>query len=272
MPRWFAAIAVAIAVLATVPACAETPFITLASTTSTENSGLFAYLLPKFRADRGIDVRVIAVGTGQAIRIARNGDADVLLVHHRASEDKFVAAGYGVDRRDVMYNDFVIVGPKSDPAGIAGAPDAVQALRQIAAAQAPFLSRADDSGTNKKERELWAAAGIDIDAHSGTWYRETGSGMGATLNTTAAMSGYTLSDRGTWLGFRNKGDLTILIEGDRDLFNPYGVILVNPARFPHVKEAAARTFIDWLVGPEGQAAIAEFRLEGQQAFWPNAGS
>ena len=214
------------------PAVAGERFITLASTTSTDNSGLFATLLPRFEAASGIAVHVVAVGTGQALRLAARGDADVLLVHDRAGEDKFVAEGNGVDRRDVMYNDFVIVGPKADPAGIAGLGDGPGALRRIAQAAAIFVSRGDDSGTNRKERRLWQAAGIDPARASGTWYREAGAGMGATLNIAAAMGAYTLADRATWLSFRNKGPLVVLVEGDRRLFNPYGVILVNPAPIP----------------------------------------
>ncbi len=252
------------------PAAAGERFITLASTTSTQNSGLFDYLLPKFTARTGIEVRVVAVGTGQAIRLAERGDADVLLVHHRPSEDRFVAEGYGVDRRDVMHNDFVLVGPAADPAGVRGLGDVAAALARIAAAGAPFVSRGDDSGTHKKERELWRAAGIDPGAASGTWYREAGAGMGATLNLAAGMGAYTLSDRATWVAFGNKGDLAILVEGDARLANPYGVILVNPARHAHVKEADGRAFIDWLTGPEGQAAIAAFRVAGQQLFFPDA--
>jgi len=245
-------------------------FITVASTTSTENSGLFGHLLPLFTARTGIEVRVVAVGTGQAIKLARNGDADVLFVHHKPSEEKFVAEGFGVKRYDVMYNDFVLVGPKADPAGIRGMKDVAAALKKIAAAEAPFASRGDDSGTHKKERALWRAAGIDVAAVSGTWYRETGAGMGATLNTAAAMNAYTLSDRGTWLAFANKADLDILVAGDTRLFNPYGVTLVNPARHPHVKAEDGQAFIDWLISPEGQAAIAAFRVGGQQLFFPNA--
>ncbi len=244
--------------------------VTLASTTSTENSGLIAHLLPQFTRATGIDVRVIAVGTGQALRIARNGDADVLLVHHRASEERFVAEGYGVKRHDVMYNDFVLVGPGADPARVRGQTDATRALAQIAGARALFASRGDDSGTHKKERDLWAAAGLDPVAASGTWYRETGSGMGATLNAAAGMGAYVLSDRATWIAFQNKGDLEVLVEGDPRLFNPYGVILVNPAKHPHVNAKDGQAFIDWLVSKEGQAAIAAYRLDGRQLFFPSA--
>ena len=252
-------------------ASAADKFITVASTTSTANSGLFDYILPMFEEKTGIQVRVVAVGTGQAIRQAQNGDADVLFVHHRPSEDKFVAEGYGVKRLDVMYNDFVVVGPKSDPAGIAGDKDAADAFKKIAAAKAPFCSRGDNSGTNKKEMELWKASGTDAKAASGSWYRETGSGMGATLNTAAGMDAYALTDRGTWLSFANRGSLDIVVEGDARLFNPYGVILVNPKRFPHVKAAEGQAFIDWVVSKEGQAAIASYKRGGKQLFFPNAG-
>ena len=263
-------VALVLSALATGPLHAETPTITLASTTSTENSGLFDHLLPRFTAATGIAVRVVAVGTGQALRMARNGDADVLLVHHRPSEEAFVAEGYGVRRHDVMYNDFVLVGPGADPAGVRGLDDAAAALAQIAGAGAPFASRGDDSGTHKKERDLWAAAGLDPSAAGGSWYRETGSGMGATLNAAAGMGAYALSDRATWHAFQNKGDLEVLVEGDQRLFNPYGVILVNPARHPHVHAREGQAFIDWLVSDDGQAAIAAYRLDGRQLFFPNA--
>ena len=263
-------VALVLSALATGPLHAETPTITLASTTSTENSGLFDHLLPRFTAATGIAVRVVAVGTGQALRMARNGDADVLLVHHRASEEAFVAEGYGVRRHDVMVNDFVLVGPGADPAGVRGLDDAAAALAQIAGAGAPFASRGDDSGTHKKERDLWAAAGLDPGAAGGGWYRETGSGMGATLNAAAGMGAYALSDRATWHAFQNKGDLEVLVEGDQRLFNPYGVILVNPARHPHVHAREGQAFIDWLVSDDGQAAIAAYRLDGRQLFFPNA--
>jgi tungstate transport system substrate-binding protein len=249
---------------------AEERFITVASTTSTENSGLFAHILPLFTEASGIDVRVVAVGTGQAIKLAKNGDADVLLVHHKPSEEAFVAEGYGVERFDVMYNDFVLVGPKGDPAGIRGLAEAPTALARIAAAEAPFASRGDDSGTHKKELGLWLAAGVDAAAASGTWYRETGAGMGATLNTASGMDAYALSDRATWLKFANKGSLEILVEGDPELFNQYGVILVSPQRHPHVKAAEGEAFIKWLTSPAGQAAIAAYRIDGAPAFFPNA--
>ena len=244
--------------------------IIVQSTTSTQNSGLLDYLLPLFEKRTGIKVKVVAVGTGQALRNARNGDGDVLLVHARDAELEFVRQGWGVDRRDVMYNDFVIVCPKSDPAGVRGLKDAAEALRRIAARRVPFVSRGDDSGTHKKEMKLWRKAGVDPREESGTWYREAGAGMGATLNMAAAMNACTLTDRATWIAFRNKGDLVIAVEGDPALFNQYGVILVNPKRHPHVKEKAARAFIDWLTGPEGQKAIAAYRVDGQQLFFPNA--
>ncbi|MFQ5773298.1 MAG: substrate-binding domain-containing protein [Kiloniellaceae bacterium] len=262
--------AVLLATVLCAPAWAGERFITVASTTSTENSGLFDYILPLFERQTGIQVRVVAVGTGQAIKIARNGDADVLFVHHRPSEEKFVAEGHGVKRFDVMFNDFVLIGPRSDPAGVGGLREAAAALRKIAAARAVFVSRGDDSGTHKKELSLWTDAGVDPAAASGTWYRETGSGMGATLNTAAALGAYALADRGTWISFANKGDLSVLVEGDARLFNPYGVILVNPARHPHVKAKDGRAFIDWLTSQTGQRAIADFRVNGQQLFFPNA--
>ncbi len=244
--------------------------IKLASTTSTDNSGLFGHLLPIFESASGIKVHVIAVGTGQALRLARNGDADVLLVHHTPSENRFVAEGFGVARFDVMYNDFVIVGPAADPARLRGLTDAPAALTRIARTRALFASRGDDSGTHKTESGLWRAAGIDAAAASGDWYRETGSGMGATLNTAAGLGAYALTDRATWIGFKNKGDLVILVEGDKRLFNQYGVIRINPARHPHVKAREGQAFIDWLISPAGQKAIAAYRLEGQQLFFPNA--
>ena len=262
-----------LALLVTVPAMtgnAADPFITVASTTSTENSGLFGYILPKFKAVSGIDVHVVAKGTGQAIKIAQNGDADVLFVHHRPSEDKFVADGYATRRYDVMYNDFVVVGPSSDPAGIAGMKDVAAAFAKIASSKQPFASRGDNSGTNKKEMELWEAAGIDVKHASGTWYRELGSGMGATLNTAAGMDAYSLADRGTWLSFKNRRNLKIVVEGDKRLFNPYGVMLVNPAKFPSVKAKAGQAFIDWLIGPAGQKAIGEYKINGDQLFYPDA--
>jgi tungstate transport system substrate-binding protein len=242
-------------------------FITIASTTSTEQSGLFRSLLPAFRAASGIEARVVALGTGQALEVARRGDADVVFVHDRVAEDKFVAEGHGVRRIEVMYNDFVLVGPLSDPAGARGQ-DIVRGLRAIATQPAPFVSRGDNSGTHTAEMRYWKAAGIE--RPSGAWYRETGSGMGPTLNTAAAMNAYTLADRGTWLSFKNRGELTVLVEGDKRLFNQYAVILVNPEKHPHVKVAAGQRFIDWIVSPQGQEAIASYRINGQQLFFPNA--
>ncbi len=249
------------------PALAET--IRVASTTSTEASGFFDYLLPRFTAATGIGVRVIAVGTGQAIRLARRGDADVLLVHHRPSEEAFVRAGYGLRRHSLMYNDFVIVGPASDPADVRGLKDAAAALRKIHRARAVFLSRGDDSGTHRRERSLWRASGIAPSERAG-WYREIGAGMGRTLNTAAAMPAYTLVDRGTWLSFGNRGLLRLLVEGDVRLRNPYGVIAVNPEKHPHVMAEAARRFVAWLVSPAGQRAIGSFRIRGKVLFHPAA--
>lgn len=244
-------------------------FITVASTTSTQNSGLFAFIFPKFKAASNIDVRVVAVGTGAALHLARNGDADVLLVHHQPSEAAFIAAGFGVARHALMYNDFVIVGPETDPAGVAGTTEPAAALTRIAGARAPFVSRGDDSGTHKRELVLWRKTPINVAGHSGTWYRETGSGMGATLNTAAAMNAYTLADRGTWLSFQNKQRLKILLQGDPGLRNQYGVILVSPQRHPHVKARLGQRFIDWLLSPLGKATIAAYKIDGQQLFRPN---
>ena len=253
-------------------AVAAERFITVASTTSTENSGLFKELLPVFSAATGIEVRVVALGTGQAIKLAENGDADVLFVHYTPSELQFVADGHGVARHGVMYNDYVVVGPTADPAGVKGARDVANALSRIAATAVPFASRGDDSGTHKAELALWQAAGVDVQAASGSWYRETGSGMGATLNTASAMNAYALTDRGTWLSFTNRGELDIVVEGDQRLFNQYGIILVNPAKHPHIKQADGQAFIDWILSPAGQAAIDAFTINGQQAFFANAGS
>ncbi|WP_391480637.1 extracellular solute-binding protein [Nereida sp. NH-UV-3] len=243
-------------------------FIVVQSTTSTQNSGLFDTILPVFEAATGIEVRVVAVGTGQALRNAQNGDGDVLLVHAKAAEQAFVDAGYGLPRHDVMYNDFVLIGPKDDPAGIRGTRSAAKALARIAAQKAPFASRGDDSGTHKAEMRMWGA--LDPTDASGTWYRETGSGMGATLNTGIAMGAYVLSDRATWLAFGNKADHDVLVEGDPAMFNQYGVIVVDPARHPHVKVAEAQRFADWLTQDEGQSAIAAFTVAGTQLFYPNA--
>jgi tungstate transport system substrate-binding protein len=254
-------------ILPVLPAQSEEKFFTLASTTSTQNAGLFDVILPLFTAKTGIQVRVVAVGTGQALRIARNGDADAILVHHRPSEEAFVVDGFGIERRDVMYNDFVLVGPKDDPARIRDAANAADAFNAIRESKATFASRGDDSGTHKKEQELWEAAGL---TPGGSWYLETGSGMGATLNLAAAKSTYTLTDRGTWITFGNKGNLRILFSGDKEMFNPYGFILVNPARHGHVKIELTRSFSDWLISAEGQKAIGNFRIKGFQAFCPNA--
>ncbi|MDA0703287.1 MAG: substrate-binding domain-containing protein [Proteobacteria bacterium] len=243
--------------------------IVVASTTSTANSGLFEALMPRFTEETGIIVHVVAVGTGQAIRIAKAGDADVLFVHDEAAEQAFVAAGYGTERRRVMYNDFIIVGPSGDPAGVRGMSDAPAALARIAQARAIFASRGDDSGTNRAELRLWAETGTDPKHASGTWYRETGSGMGATLNTASGLDAYALTDRGTWVSFGNKGDLEVLVQGDQRLFNQYGVITVNPERFPHVKAVDARRFMTWLTSDEGQGAIASYRVDGQQLFFAN---
>ena len=250
-------------------ASGEQPAITVASTTSTQNSGLFDYLLPKITADTGIEVRVVAVGTGQAIRLATNGDADVLLVHHPASEKKFVADGFGMARHPVMHNDFVLVGPADDPAGVRGMTDIAAALQSVADAEHVFVSRSDDSGTHKKELELWAAAGVDPSPASGEWYRESGSGMGATLNVASSMAGYTLTDRASWVSFGNKGELDILVEGDERLHNPYSAIVVNPERHPHVRAREAQIFVDWLTSARGQAAIDAFRIDGEQLFFPD---
>ena len=247
-------------------------FIVVQSTTSTRNSGLFDHILPMFTGKTGIEVRVVAVGTGQAIRNAANGDGDVLFVHARTAEEKFVADGHGVARFDVMYNDFVIVGPPSDPAGVAGMTDAVAALAKIAEAEAPFASRGDDSGTHKAELGLWREAGVDVEAASGGWYRETGSGMGTTLNIGTGMDAYVMTDRATWIAFGNKGGHRIAVEGDPGLFNQYGIILVNPDRHPGAKADLGRQFVDWILSGEGQAAIASWKIDGRQLFFPNAGS
>lgn len=248
---------------------AQEEFITVASTTSTENSGLFDHILPMFQEETGIEVRVVAQGTGQALETGARGDADVVFVHARAAEEQFVADGNGVERQPVMYNDFVIVGPGEDPAGVSGMESAPEALAKIAEAGATFASRGDDSGTHKAELRLWEAAGVEP---SGEWYRELGSGMGATLNTAAELPAYALTDRGTWIAFENRGPLEVVVEGDDRLFNQYGVILVNPEKHSHVKAEAGQAFIDWLVSDEGQQAIADYQLNGQQLFFPNAGT
>jgi tungstate transport system substrate-binding protein len=263
-----AALAVAAPAIALQGAQAQENFITVASTTSTEASGLFDFLLPKFTEKTGIEVRVIAQGTGQALETGSRGDADVVFVHAPAAEKKFVADGFGVHRNEVMYNDFIVVGPTADPAGVKGSSDVSAALKAIAESQASFASRGDDSGTHKKELELWKDAGI---APAGDWYKSTGSGMGATLNTAAQLPAYAMTDRATWISFENKGDLEIVVEGDKKLFNQYGVILVNPEKHSHVKVAEGQAFIDWLISEEGQDAIADYKIAGQQLFYPNAG-
>ena len=252
------------------PAQGQERFIVMASTTSTDQSGLFGHLLPAFTRETGISVRVVAQGTGQALATARKGDADVVFVHDREAEDKFVAEGFGLPRRDVMYNDFVVVGPKADPAGLAGTRDVVAGLQRIAQARQPFVSRGDKSGTHAAELRYWKQAGIDVEAAKTSWYKESGSGMGPTLNIASAMNGYTLADRGTWLSFKNRGELAIVLQGDLRLFNPYGVIVVNPARHPHVKHEMAQRFADWVVSPTGQKAIADYKIGGEPLFFPNA--
>ena len=248
---------------------AEDKFITVASTTSTEQSGLFGHLLPIYTQKTGVQVRVVALGTGQALDTARRGDADVVFVHDKAAEEKFIAEGYGVERKEVMYNDFILIGPKDDAAKATGK-DILDGLRKIEAAKAPFVSRGDKSGTHAAELRYWKAAGIDLEAVKGAWYKETGSGMGPALNTASSMNAYLLADRGTWLNFKNRVDLKILVEGDTRLFNQYGVILVNPAKHAHVKKELGQQFIDWLVSAEGQKAIADYKIGGEQLFFPNA--
>ena len=265
-----AAVPLALTLLAG-PAGADQDHIIIQSTTSTEASGLFDHILADFERRTGIDARVVAVGTGQALKNAQNCDGDVLLVHAKPAELDFVGAGYGTERRDVMYNDFVIVGPSDDPADVGGTGDAVAALQEIARAEAVFASRGDDSGTHRKERSLWQAAGTDPGQASGSWYRETGAGMGATLNTASSMNAYALTDRGTWISFANKGELEILVEGDERLFNQYGVIPVSPEHCPSVNRAGARLFVDWITGDDGQRAIAGYKLYNQQLFYPNTG-
>jgi tungstate transport system substrate-binding protein len=249
---------------------ASARFITVSSTTSTTDSGLFNHLLPIFKAKTGIEVRVVSQGTGQALDTGRRGDADVVFVHARAQEVKFVEEGFGVERKPIMYNDFVLIGPKADPAGVKGTKDIAAALTAIKEKQAPFVSRGDKSGTHSAELNLWKAAGVEIEKAKGQWYREIGQGMGAALNTSNAMGAYVLSDRATWINFKNRGELEIVVEGDRRLFNQYGVILVNTAKHPHVKRAEGQAFIDWLGSPEGQQAISDYKIDGQQLFFPNA--
>lgn len=267
-----AVLALALVGLPQVPAAwAQQKFITVASTTSTEQSGLFRHMLPVFEKKTGIRARVVAQGTGQALDMGRRGDADVVFVHDRVAEEKFVADGFGVKRFEVMYNDFVLVGPKTDPAKIAGGKDIVSAYRKIAQSKAPFASRGDKSGTHAAELRLWKAAAIDPQAGKGTWYRETGSGMGPTLNTAAGMDAYAFTDRGTWLSFRNRGNLVIVVEGDKRLFNQYGIMLVNPAKHKHVKKDMGQAFVDWVVSAEGQKTIADYKIGADQLFFPNAG-
>jgi tungstate transport system substrate-binding protein len=251
-------------------AVAQGKTIVVASTTSTQDSGLFDHILPRFKARTGIDVKVVAQGTGQALDTGRRGDADVVFVHAKAQEEKFIAEGFGLKRFDVMYNDFVLIGPKSDPAEIAGGRDVLAALRAIHRVGAPFVSRGDKSGTHSAELALWKAAGLDPATAKPAWYREIGQGMGAALNTAAAMNAYLLADRATWIAFKNKADLEILVEGDHELFNQYGIMLVHPERHPHVRKGEAQAFIDWIISAEGQSAIRSHRIDGQQLFFPNA--
>jgi tungstate transport system substrate-binding protein len=272
MPNRFLSFATALCVgtvTAYAPAIAEDRSIVVASTTSTQDSGLFGYLLPIFKAKTGIEVKVIAQGTGQALDTARRGDADVVFVHAKSQEEKFLAEGFGVKRFDVMYNDFVLIGPRGDPAGIKGK-DIETALKTIQAKGVPFVSRGDRSGTHAAELALWKQAGIDIAAGKGPWYREIGQGMGAALNAASGMNGYVLSDRGTWISFKNRGDLQIVVEGDKRLFNQYGVMLVTPEKYPSVKKELGQAFVDWLISPEGQAAIAGYKIDGEQLFFPDA--
>ena len=259
-----------LALLLSASAQAQPKFITVASTTSTEQSGLFKYMLPIFQKKAGFQVRVVAVGTGQALDIGRRGDADVVFVHAKPLEEKFLAEGHGVQRFDVMYNDFILIGPKSDPAKVAGTKDITAALQKIKAAQAPFVSRGDKSGTHFAELSLWKLAVIDIAKDKGPWYRDTGQGMGPALNSASGMNAYILSDRGTWLSFKNRADLAIAVEGDNRLFNQYGIMLVNPAKHPNVKKEMGQAFVDWVISPEGQQAIAEYKIGGEQLFFPNA--
>ena len=275
MPSRFLSFALALGVIAVAsraPAAAQDRSIIVASTTSTQDSGLFGYLLPIFKQKTGIDVKVVAQGTGQALDTARRGDADVVFVHAKSAEEKFLSEGFGVKRFPVMYNDFVLIGPASDPAGIKGSKDIVASLKAIKDKAAPFISRGDRSGTQIAELALWKVAGIDIEKAKGDWYKSIGQGMGAALNTASASNAYVLTDRGTWLAFKNRGELAIAVEGDKRLFNQYGVMLVNPKKHPAVKKQLGQQFIDWLVSPEGQNAIAAYKINGEQLFYPNAGS
>jgi tungstate transport system substrate-binding protein len=270
--RSFVALGAAVALLAASAAFAQDKSIVVASTTSTQDSGLFGHILPLFKKKTGIDVRVVSQGTGQALDTGRRGDADVVFVHAKPQEEKFVADGFGVRRYPVMYNDFILVGPKSNPGGINGTKDIVTALKAIKDKGVAFISRGDKSGTHAAELALWKVAGIDIAKESGTWYKEIGQGMGAALNTASAANAYVLTDRGTWLSFKNRGDLVIAVEGDNRLFNQYGVMLVNPEKHNHVKTEDGQAFINWLISPEGQKAIADYKIGGQQLFFPNANS
>jgi tungstate transport system substrate-binding protein len=268
--KQFLSLVLSVVLLAAAPLALSQNFITVASTTSTEQSGLFKHMLPAFQKKTGIEVRVVALGTGQALDMARRGDADVVFVHAKAAEEKFIAEGYGVKRTPVMYNDFIVIGPRSDPAKVAGSKDVVDALKKIKAAGSPFVSRGDRSGTHMAEIALWKGAGIEIDKEKGPWYRDTGQGMGPALNSASSMNAYILADRGTWLAFKNRGELAIVVEGDRRLFNQYGVILVNPEKHKHVKKDLGQAFIDWMISAEGQKNIADYRIGGEQLFYPNA--
>ncbi|HOY37152.1 MAG TPA: extracellular solute-binding protein [Piscinibacter sp.] len=265
------ALGLATAALLPLSAHAQDKFIVMSSTTSTEQSGLFAHLLPAFKKASGIDIRVVAQGTGQALDMGRRGDADVLFVHDQVAEEKFVAEGFGIERRPVMYNDFIVIGPKSDPAGVKGN-DVVEALKKLGASKSEFVSRGDKSGTHAAELRYWKAAGVDIAAAKPAGYKECGCGMGPALNIASSTNAYVLADRGTWLSFKNRGELAVLVEGDKRLFNQYGVIVVNPAKHPHVKKDLAQAFADWVVSPAGQASIAEYKIGGEQLFFPNAGA
>jgi tungstate transport system substrate-binding protein len=268
--RRMLSIALTALMVAAAPFALAQNFITVASTTSTEQSGLFKHLLPIFEKKTGTQVRVVALGTGQALDMARRGDADVVFVHAKSAEEKFIAEGHGVKRMPVMYNDFVLIGPKSDPAKVAGGKGILEALRKVKAAAAPFVSRGDRSGTHMAELALWKQAGVDIEKEKGPWYRDTGQGMGPALNTASSMNGYILTDRGTWISFKNRGDLAIVVEGDKRLFNQYGVILVNPEKHKHVKKEQGQAFIDWVISPDGQKAIANYKIGAEQLFFPNA--